>query len=103
MAITSAIMAITSAKQVVIPSVTKIKKNKNKNKTLAVTIGVPSAIWLLHQPKCGNSISHCGININHYKYVYTHTHAIYGSHNENSLPSKLNFKCFMTDNRTKVL
>ena len=49
-AIPSAIMAITSAKQVVIPSATKIK-----TKTLAVTIGVPSAIWLLHQPKCGTT------------------------------------------------
>ena len=71
-------MAITSAKQVVIPSDTKIK-----NKTLAVTFGVPSAIWLLHQPKCGNSISHCGININHYKYVTFHLSQL--------LPQKMDF------------
>ena len=67
MAIPSAIMAITSAKQVAIPSATKYK-----NKILAFTIDIPSAIWLLHQPKCGNSISHCGIYLNHYKYVTFH-------------------------------
>ena len=69
MAIPSAIMAITSAKLVVILSATK---NKTKKQTLAVSIGVPIATWQLHQPNCGNSISHCGININHYNYVTFH-------------------------------
>ena len=78
MAIPSVIIAITSAKLVVIQSATK-----NKNKTLVVTIGVPSAIWLLHQPKCGNSISHCGININHYRYVTYHLSQL--------LPQKMDF------------
>ena len=68
MAIPSAIMAISSAKQVVIPSATKIKQKQ----TLAVAIGVPTATWQLHQPNSGNSISHCGININNYNYVTFH-------------------------------
>ena len=52
-------MAITSA----------IKTSGNsicqKIETLAVTFGVQPAIWLLHQPNCGNSICHCGNNISH--------------------------------------
>ena len=79
MAIPSAIMAIKSAKQVVIPSAT----NKTKTKKLAVSIGVPTAIWQLHQPNTGNSISQCGIDINHYNYVTFHLSQL--------LPQKVDF------------
>ena len=79
MTIPSAIMAITSAKQVVIPSATKIKQKQ----ALALSIDVPTATWQLHQPNSGNSISQCGININHYNYVTFHLSQL--------LPQKVDF------------
>ena len=35
-------------------------------------MGVPTAIWQLHQPISGNSISHCGNNISHKNHVTFH-------------------------------
>ena len=52
-----AIMAITSAKQVVIPSATNWCSN---------------CYMAIKSANRGNSISHCGNNINHYNYVTFH-------------------------------